>query len=201
MSGYTIDRSSNWRRQAVEDWLWGLDLVARQARGRMVTAWVSTWGSSPYERLEDMPFAPGVEYPLMAHVNEVTEAGIDLAKRAAADWKAAIDNERLIPILILHDVDKPLMYVRKGREIATLQLSKEVQHGVVGGMLLKELGFSHPIVATVTTHSPKMPFTGENIEAHVLHHADMFSADHAFMSVGLTPSYQRRAGCGPRAAQ
>ena len=31
---YTIDRGSNWRRQAVRDWLFGLDLVAAELQER-----------------------------------------------------------------------------------------------------------------------------------------------------------------------
>ena len=54
---YAIDTSSNSKRRAVEDWLWGLDLVSAPLREKIVTAWVSTWASSPYERLEDMPFS------------------------------------------------------------------------------------------------------------------------------------------------
>ena len=192
MSGYTIDATSNSRRKAVEDWLWGLDLVAPELRSKIVTAWVSTWTSSPYERLEDMPFTSGVEYPLMHHVNEVTKAGVDLAKRASADWNLTVPNDLLVPILILHDVDKPLMYVRQGREIVGSPLSQEIPHGVVGGMLLKELGFSHEIISVVTTHSPKMPFHNRGHAAYVLHYADMFSADHASMTVGRTPSFQHK---------
>ena len=93
-----------------------------------------------------------------SHVNEVTRAGVDLAKRAKADWRIDLANEVLVPILILHDVDKPLMYVREGGEVVGSTLSKEIPHGVVGAMLLKELGFSHEIVSVVATHSPKMPF-------------------------------------------
>ena len=189
MHPYTIDKTSNSRRKAVEEWLWGLDLVSPGLREAIVTAWVTTWKASPYERLEDMPFSAGIEYPLMAHVNEVTQAGIDLANRAKADWKTELANDLLVPILILHDVDKPLMYVRDGKSITTSQLSREIPHGVVGGMLLKELGFSHEIVATVTTHSPKMPFRNKSAAGHILHHADMFSADHAYMAVGKTPGF------------
>jgi hypothetical protein len=44
---YTIDHTSNSRRRAVEDWLFGLDLVTPDLREKVVTAWVSTWSSSP----------------------------------------------------------------------------------------------------------------------------------------------------------
>ena len=191
---YTIDTTSNSKRKAVEDWLWGLDLVSPPLREKIVTAWVSSWASSPYERLEDMPFSAGVDYPLMSHVNEVTKAGVDLAKRAQADWGVTIDNDVLVPVLMLHDVDKPLMYTRTADTIGYSQLSKEIPHGVVGAMLLKELGFAHTIVSNVSVHSPKLPFKGQNFEAYVLHYADLFSADHAFMSVGLKPFYQTHAG-------
>ena len=191
MSAYTIDRTSIWRRKAVEDCLWGLDLVSPDLREMIVTAWVSTWASSPYERLEDMPFTTGVDYPLMHHVNEVTKAGIDLARRAQADWKTDLPNDVLVPILILHDVDKPLMYERRGGEVVNSKLSEEIPHGVVGAMLLKELGFDHEIISVVATHSPRMPFHNRGQAAYVLHYADMFSADHAYMSVGKLPSFQR----------
>lgn len=186
---YTIDRSSNWRRKAVAETVWGLDLVSPALREDVVTAWVTTWSASPYERLEDMPWSEGADYPLINHVNEVTRAGIDLATRAKADWGNALANDLLVPILILHDVDKPLMYERRDGNVVRTKLANEIPHGVVGGMLLKELGFSHEIVATVTTHSPKMPFRGRNFSAYVLHHADMFSADHVLMMLGRTPGY------------
>jgi len=191
MRPYTIDRTSNSRRQAVEDWLYGLDLVSPALKEPIVTAWVSTWASSSYELLADMPFTAGVDYPLMRHVNEVTKAGLDLAKRAYADWGIAISDDLLVPILILHDVDKPLMYVREGGNVVASRLAEEIPHGVVGAMLLSELGLSHEIVSTVATHSPKMPFHGKGHAAYVLHYADLFSADHAMMSVGKQPFYQR----------
>jgi len=186
---YTIDRSSNWRRQAVTEKIWGLDLVSPGLREDVVTAWVTTWAASPYERLEDMPWTEGVDYPLLSHVNEVTRAGVDLARRAKSDWGSDVPNDVLVPILILHDVDKPLMYERRDGKVVRSRLADEIPHGVVGGMLLKELGFSHEIVATVTTHSPKMPFRGRNPAAWILHHGDMFSADHALMTMGHTPTY------------
>lgn len=187
---YTIDRTSNSRRTAVEEWLFGLDLVSPPLRDEIVTAWTTMWAASPYARLEDMPFSTGIDYPLMHHVNEVTKAGLDLAKRAKADWKVDLPNDVLVPILILHDVDKPLMYERQGGDVVPSKLSQEIPHGVVGAMLLKDLGLGHEIISTVATHSPKMPFHNRGFAAYVLHYADMFSADHAYMAVGKMPSFQ-----------
>jgi hypothetical protein len=55
---YIIDRGSNWRRQAVRDWLFGLDLVSAELQERIVTAWVSAWASSSHERLGTCPSRP-----------------------------------------------------------------------------------------------------------------------------------------------
>ncbi|MEN0076348.1 MAG: HD domain-containing protein [Paracraurococcus sp.] len=190
---YSIDHGSNWRRQAVRDWLVGLDPLPEALQERIVTAWVSSWASSSHERLEDMPFSPGSGfYPLMRHVNEVTRAGIDLGRRAAADWGGELPEELLLPILILHDLDKPLLYRREGGGAVQTDLYHELPHGVIGAMMLKELDFPHVVVSTVATHATNAPFHGRNPEAHVLHYADLFAADHAFRSMGETPLYLRR---------
>ncbi len=195
MEPYTIDGSSNSRRQAVADWLVGLDLVTPGLREKIVTAWVTTWSSSPYAELSEMPYSPGApHYRLQDHVNDVTRAGLDLARRAAADWGRQADPNVLVPILILHDVDKPLMYVRETADtVSYSRLSKELQHGVVGAMLLKELGFDHTVVSTVATHAGNSPFHGSNFEAYVLHYADYFATDHAIMQEPgeLQPYYQK----------
>jgi hypothetical protein len=191
MPPYAIDRSSNHRRQAVEEWLFGLDHVSAKLRDDIVTAWVSAWSSSPYAALEDMPFGPGVDYPLMRHVNEVTRGGLDLARRAADDWDVRLDPEILVPILMLHDVDKPLMYVRDAGGIQYSALYHELPHGVVGAMLLKELGFAHRVVSTVALHAGNAPYHGSTPEAYVLHYADYFSADHAMIQTGNKPFYQK----------
>jgi hypothetical protein len=73
------------------------------------------------------------------------------------------------------------------------QLSRELQHGVVGAMLLKELGLPHTVVSTVAMHAGNSPFHGRNFEAYVLHYADYFATDHAIMLEGADkePYYQK----------
>ncbi len=194
MTTYTIDRDNNLRRELVSEWLFGLNLVSPNIADAVVTAWVSSWMSSPYENLSDMPFSPVADYPLERHVNEVTRAGVDLARRAAADWGTEVDNDVLLPVLMLHDVDKPLMYCREDGKVVYSQLSRELPHGVVGAMLLKELGFPHSVVSAVATHAGYSPFHAETFEGYVLYYADYFAADHAMQCCGQRPFYQKRHG-------
>lgn len=185
---FTTTQGTHNQRAAVRGWLAGLDAIAPDTAERIVTAWVTTWTSSVWPTLEDMPFsasAPG--YPLTRHVNEVTLAGQALMPRAEADWGVTLDPEIMLPILILHDVDKPLLSEPTGKT----SLAKRMPHGVVGAMLLRDLCFEQRIIETVATHASDAPFHGDTPEAHVLHYADLFAADHALRSQGLVPFYRR----------
>ena len=182
------------QRQTVASWLDGLDLVSPEVREKIVTGWVSAWSSSPYELLEDMPYSTlAPDFPLVQHVNEVTRTGVDLARRAIAEWKDPIEWDVMVSILALHDVDKPLMFVRKDGAVLKSTLATELPHGVVGAMLLKDLGFPHEVVSTVATHASNAPFHGHTVEAYILHYADFFATDRTCMRAGTVPFYQRHA--------
>ena len=192
MGGFTIERGDPARRQRVAGWLDGLDGVSAETREAIITAWVSAWASSPFETLEEMPYsliAPS--YRLMDHVNEVTRAGIDLSRRAARDWGRETDPEVMIPILVLHDIDKPLLMVREEGTVRASALAAELPHGVPGAMMLRDLGFPSKVVNTVATHATNAPFHGSTTEAWLRHYADLFATDHALMSTGGKPFYQR----------
>lgn len=189
---YTIERADPARRQRVAGWLHGLDRVSDATRDAIITAWVTVWAASPYEALEDMPYsmnAPG--YRLMDHVNDVTRAGLDLASRAASDWDRRTDPETLVPILTLHDIDKPLLMVRQEGKVQYSRLARELPHGVPGAMLLRELGFPHLVVSTVATHATNAPFHGSTTEAWLLHYADLFATDHVLLQTGGQPFFQK----------
>lgn len=192
MSLYSIERGRPEERAEVEAWLHGLNLVGADIRERIVTAWTTTWTSSTHAKLADIPYsllAP--DFPLAQHVNEVTRTGLRLAHRAKDEWGETVDPEIFVPILILHDVDKPLLYVRRGGKVGPSQLARELPHGVVGAMLLRELGLDDRIVAVVATHAANAPFHGDTLEAYLLHYADFFSADRAIMRAGGEPFYQK----------
>jgi predicted hydrolase (HD superfamily) len=121
----------------------------------------------------------------------VTRTGLALARLSKKEWGDTIDLATLVPTLILHDVDKPLLFGRKNGKVEPLPLCRELSHGVVGAMILKELGFAHPIVSAVANHAASAPFHGGTVEAYVLHYADFFVSDHVLRNAGLEPFYQK----------
>jgi putative nucleotidyltransferase with HDIG domain len=190
---YLIDRTPSPRRERIEREIWGLDLVSADVREGIVTAWTTTWLSSPFEDFAAVPFSAGLPAPLVNHVNEVTRAGVLLARQATQEWGTGFDMDALMSILILHDVDKPLLSEPDGSgSTRPSRLASQLQHGVIGAMLLKELGFDHIVVSHVALHAGNAPFHPETPEALVLYHADYFSADHVMLSLGKPPFYQKR---------
>lgn len=189
---YTIETGRPDRRLAVSDWLTGLGDLRAETREAIITAWVTTWCSSSFAELADMPYsglAPA--YQLAMHVNEVTRTGLDLLHRAEAEWGLQLDMDQMLAILILHDVDKPLLYERRDGIMRSSRLAAEMPHGVIGAMLLKQLGLPPLVVSTVALHASNAPFHGSTPEAYILHYADFFSSDHAIMLAGTKPFFQR----------
>ena len=189
---FKIEHGDQVRREAVASWLYGLDLVSDCVREQIITAWVTTWKSSAVDTLDDLPFSlHAPDYRLRDHVNDVTRAGLALARLASEQWGDAFELDVLVPILALHDVDKPLLFKREGVGLSYTGLAREVPHGVIGAMLIRDLDFPDPVVSTVATHASTAPFHGSNLEAYVLHYADFFSADRIILKEGGRPFYQR----------
>ena len=180
-------------RRAVTAALPLLDRLPADVRELAVTAWVTAWRSSAYEQLDQMPFAVSVpEYPLVRHVDEVAAAGLGLAATAQRTWGTDVDLNILLAVLLLHDIDKPLIYVQSEGTIANLSADYVWPHGILGARILHDLGFDERVTSVVATHAVGSPFNGTSVEAWLLHQADFFAGDHVLLGLGLTPMYDRR---------
>jgi putative nucleotidyltransferase with HDIG domain len=158
-----------------------------------VTAWVSAWLASTHDSLEEMPYSlQAPDYSLLDHTNEVADAGILLADYARARWGANFDRDVLLAALLLHDIDKALLYTRINGAVVSDPARAGLPHGVLGAMLLKEAGLPDSVVTLVGTHTTTSPVKTGDAEAWILHYADLFACDHAFrLAPGTTPFFQR----------
>lgn len=189
---YKISSGTAADRAAITGWLPLLERISPATREAVVTAWVSVWKTSGYATVTEMPYtirAP--RYRLADHVTEVTHIGCALASYARDRWQVPVHDEPLIPVLLLHDVDKPLLYVREDDTVTLHPQRGRIPHGVLGGMLLRELGLDDEIVTMVTTHAANSPFHDPSPLAWILHYADFYCADHALTDAGDIPFYRR----------
>ncbi len=189
---YEISEGTDRERDQARELLGPLGNIGGSAEQKIITAWISAWKSSAYQSLADAPYSDHApEIRLMDHVRDVNHFGIRFAEEARNHWGREYDLEELVCILALHDVDKPLMFTRRGNEVVKSDIAKNIQHGVLGAMILTQLGFSQQIINTVATHAVNSPFHGENFCAFVLNYADMFASDYALMKAGRVPYYQK----------
>jgi HD-like signal output (HDOD) protein len=95
-------------------------------------------------------------------------------------------------VLLLHDVDAPIIYERTQSGMTYSQRGRIMPHGVLGAMILRDVGFPDSVCSIVATHAVDSPFHSEATEAWVLHYADLFAADHALPLGGFTPVYRQK---------
>ncbi|WP_138311650.1 MULTISPECIES: HD domain-containing protein [unclassified Clostridium] len=164
----------------------GIFQLEEENRERVLTAYHTVLTNSTFTTLEEIPFsAHCTHYGFVDHVNEVVDLGLHMEEYAEKKWNDGwtekVDREELLLLLLLHDIDKPLL-LSEG-------YTQDIPHGVLGAMLLKELGFPNRIVALVATHSPKSFHHVEDPMAQILHYADLNSADHIYMLIHRRPFY------------
>lgn len=159
-------------------------------RRKAVTAWHSMVTSSAYATLDEVPFSGGCPDRLVDHTNDVVEAGLALADVAALRWNLTVDRTRMLAILLLHDLDKPLLSTGAGEARRTTPVAERIPHGVLAALMLAELGVEEEIVAAVATHATHAPLRGPEPEVLILHYADLFAADHLISRTTRMPFFR-----------
>lgn len=158
-----------------------------------VSSWVSAWLSTDYDTIHEMPYSlQAPDYRLVDHTNEVADIGTLLAEYAVRRWGIQLDRDTLLAALLLHDIDKALLYTRADGKVGSDPRRASMPHGVLGAMLLKEIGLPDEVVVLVGTHATTSPIKTADAEAWILHYADLFACDHAFrLASGTIPFFQR----------
>ncbi|MEZ2390290.1 HD domain-containing protein [bacterium RCC_150] len=194
MSGlYTIQAGEPGHRQEVLRLMPRLAELGAPLREQAVTAWVSAWLSSTHDSLEEMPYSlQAPDYRLLDHTNEVADVGTLLGDYAYGRWASAFEEDVLLAALLLHDIDKALLYTRANGTVTADPVRALLPHGILGAMLLKEAGLPDAVVTLVGTHATTSPIKAAGAEAWILHYADLFACDHAFgLAPGTLPFFQR----------
>lgn len=190
---YDVDRGDGAQRAEVVRCFPRLAELSSELRELAVSAWVSAWLASDYDTIHEMPYSlQAPDYRLIDHTNEVADTGTLLVEYAVRRWGIHVDRDILLAALLLHDIDKALLYSRVDGRAGSDPRRASLPHGVLGAMLLKEIGLPDEVVVLVGTHATTSPVKTAGSEAWILHYADLFACDHAFrLATGTIPFFQR----------
>ena len=190
MTSYTILEPDEAQASAILQAFPRMADLPEPLRSQAVVAWHSMVASSAYPRLAEVPFSQGCPDTLVDHTNDVVEAGLALADVAERRWALKVDRTRLLAILLLHDLDKPLLSTGHGDTYAPTPVAARIPHGVLAGLMLAQLGVEEAIVAAVATHATHAPLRGPEPEVLILHYADLFAADHLISQTPRMPFFR-----------
>ncbi|MBN9888946.1 HD domain-containing protein [Salipiger abyssi] len=191
MKSYKIVAPTDAERTALLEAFPRMTELSAELRDKAQVAWASMVASSSFAEIGAVPFSHGSKARLIDHTNDVIEAGLALHALAESRWGWEVDRERLLAILLLHDLDKPLLMRREnGLDIDT-PVSSRIPHGVLAGLMLAELGVGEEIIAAVATHATHAPLRGPDPEVLILHYADLFSADAEIQLTDRMPFFRR----------
>ena len=191
MAMYTITKASEQQQARIVELFPSIEQLNEPMRQMTIDAFCTTWVSSGFSDLMEVPFSRHSQgFALCKHINEVVHFGQVMYQAAAPMWAGdkwceEMDEQAMLAVLLLHDIDKPLLL--GGEE--TDAVKRNMQHGVLGAMKLHDLGFSDRIVSIVAAHSPSCTADVMDPIAHLLHYADLYSADHIFLLRGRKPYY------------
>jgi putative nucleotidyltransferase with HDIG domain len=138
-----------------------LPLIAKIGDGRLkelvIEVWVRLWRESPYH---DIGQAPNYlsemdgDETLVRHTNAVVKMAEATAREFQQAYDITLNLDHLLAGALLHDVDKLVLYERKGDSVQLSELGRKVSHGGYGAKVAEEVGVPQNVANIIACHSP-----------------------------------------------
>lgn len=125
-------------------------------KNSVVKVWVKLWRESPYHDLSQAPNYTAElngDETLVRHTNAVTEMAQAAAMKFQQAYGISLNTDILLAGALLHDVDKLVLYERKGRLVQLNELGHKVVHGEYGAYIAKQVGLPREVINIIASHS------------------------------------------------
>jgi len=129
----------------------------KKLRELVIEVWVRLWRESPYR---DIGQAPNYlsemdgDETLVRHTGAVAKMSIAVAREFQQAYGISLNFDHLLAGALLHDVDKLVLYERKGGSVQLSELGNKVSHGGYGAKVAAQAGIPQDIVNIIACHSP-----------------------------------------------
>lgn len=129
----------------------------KKLRELVIEVWVRLWRESAYRDIRKAPnylSEMDGEETLVRHTNAVAKMSEAIAREFQKAYGISLNFDRLLAGALLHDVDKLVLYERKGDSVQLSELGRKVSHGGYGARVAEEVGLPPEVVNIVACHSP-----------------------------------------------
>jgi putative nucleotidyltransferase with HDIG domain len=131
----------------------------KNLRDLVFQIWATLVRESPYHDIGEAPnFTKELmgddDETLVRHTNTVVKMSDAVARVFHQAYGTTINYDTLLAGAILHDVDKLLLYERKGDSVELTALGRTVPHGEYGARVAEQAGLPQEVVNIIASHSP-----------------------------------------------
>lgn len=164
-------------------------------RKTVYATWLEAWRRSGIVSPLEAPQSPHApDRSLFDHTNEVFAVGEKLIGMAIDAFGLGVDVDLVRSALILHDVDKLIIYTRySDGSVGYSDGWMSQDHGPVGAEIAAEAGAPESLVELVRYHSPfcSIGHLPETVAGLIVHYSDLAAADLGILSSGNVPIFAR----------
>ncbi len=146
-------------------------------RDLVIEVWVRFWRESLYSDISEV-----LNYTLVLSCGDETlvrhtNAVVNMAEAAAREFQqvygVSLNYDNLLAGALLHDVDKLVLYERRGDSIELSELGRKVTHGEYGAMVARQVGLPEQVANIIASHSVvKRDTLPTTIEAVLVYYCD-----------------------------
>ena len=126
-------------------------------RDMVIEVWVRFWRESPYNDISEAPnFTSELscsDETLVRHTNAVVNMSEAAAREFQKVYGASLNYDNLLAGVVLHDVDKLVLYGYQGNSVELTELGRKVTHGEYGARVAKQVGLPEQVVNIIASHS------------------------------------------------
>ena len=148
-----------------------------ELRDMVIETWVRLWRESGYQNIGEAPNTlseEGGDETLVGHTNAVVRVVMAAAEQLQQVYPIKLNRDFLLAGAFLHDVDKIVIYERKGNLVEFSERGHQVSHGAYGASVAEQIGLPPEVVNIVASHTPERPtMAPATIEAVLVGHCDL----------------------------
>ncbi len=150
-----------------------LELVKDEAlRQKVDEIWNDLWQESAFQRLEDLPVIPGMDYPHVRHNRSVLHHVMAAADNLEEFHGVKLDRDILICSVLLQDASKLVEFEPAPGGVHMSEKGRQFQHGFFGAAAAMKAGMPMEIVRNIITHTIDNPVYPPTVYSKIIFYAD-----------------------------